>query len=76
MCSISACAESPPFCYRPDAEPRSDALRTALNVFRDLELAHTRQTDEDPSPTTQTADRRPSGTQQHQIPTGGMTAIA
>jgi len=57
-------------------ESLSDAERTALNVFHDLELAHTRQTDEDPNPTTQPADRTPSDGRRHAVPAGEEVATA
>jgi hypothetical protein len=57
-------------------ESLSDAERTALNVFHDLELAHTRQTDEDPSPTTQSTDRTPVEAQRHAVPAGDGVAPA
>ncbi len=57
-------------------EPRSVAERTALNVFHDLELAHARQTDDDPSPTTQSADRTPARGRRHAVPTDDVAATA
>lgn len=55
-------------------ESLSDAERTALNVFHDLELAHTRQYDEDPSPTMQSDDRTPVEARCHAVPTGEEVA--
>lgn len=56
--------------------PLSDVERTALNVFHDLELAHTRQTDEPPTPTATQTDRTPVEAQRPTVPTGTLMASA
>jgi hypothetical protein len=54
----------------------SDAERTALNVFHDPELAHTREHDENPSPTMQIANRTPFENPRHAVPAGNRGATA